>query len=340
MARRKIVTEMEASSPSAATLQPGAGSSGAGDPMSRVGMMNDIVGSLSQMSTDDLTKLKETLAQIGQEAANIPDGAAASNVASISAKAAASEAMREDLQTIFSTADSTLTEEFVDRATTLFESAVALQANLVIEQRTQALEEQFHQAMDEYEEHVVDSLDQYLDYFAEQYMEENKLVIEHSIRNELLDSFMTGLHDLMKEHYIDIPEDKVDVVESLIEKVEFLEQENSELLEQMIETKSVATEVAKNKIVEQAAASLTAIQASKLRTLVEDIEVDSIETFEKKVGVIKEHYFSRKGSVAGSQKELIIESTPAVDVNDVYEDDKVSNSTMSRYVQAIARTAK
>lgn len=342
MGRRKVIKE-EVDTQSAATLQPGAGSGGAGDPISRVSMMNDVVSSIGNLSTDDLTKLKEVLAQIGQEAATIDPQAAEKNLASITAKGVATDAMREELATIFSVSDETLTEEFVTKATTLFESAVSLQAGLIVEERVQLLEQEFNEAMDEYEEKIVGSLDEYFDYFAEEYCEKNKLVIEHSLRNELLDSFLEGLQSLMKEHYIDIPEDRVDVVEELVTKVQELEEENSQLLESAISTKGLMAQQRRQSIIEQYSTGLTAVEASKFRVLTESIDYEDDQSFTQKVSTIAEHYFP-KGGKLGKQRvdnDLLMEEAPAVSVRDVFEEDHNSaDPRMNRYVQAIARTVK
>lgn len=341
MARRKVIRE-EADTASAATLQPGAGSGGGEGNVSRVSMMNDIVSSIGNMSTDDLTRLKEVLAQIGQEAANIPSNAAQNNLASIAPKGAATEAMREELEEIFGSADSSLTEEFVTKATTLFESAVNLRANLIIEEKVQLLEEQFNEAMDEYEEQIIESLDQYFDYFASQYLEENKLVVEHSLRNELLDSFLEGLHGLMKEHYIDIPEDRVDIVEQLVAKVQELEEENTELLESAVVNKRAIAEQRKHSIIEEFSVGLTNLQASKFRTLTETIDFEDEDQFTQKVSTIAEHYFSDARRPTRKQSnELLMEEAPAVSLVDVYEEDAATaDPRMNKYVQAIARTVK
>lgn len=341
MARRKVIRE-ETETASAATLQPGAGSGGGEGNVSRVSMMNDIVSSIGNMSTDDLTRLKEVLAQIGQEAANIPPNAAQNNLASIAPKGAATEAMREELEQIFDSADGTLTEEFVTKATTLFESAVNLRANLIVEEKVQLLEQQFNEAMDEYEEQIVESLDQYFDYFADEYLKENKLVIEHSLRNELLDSFLEGLHGLMREHYIDIPEDRVDVVEQLVAKVQQLEEENTELLESAIANKAVIVEQRKRAIIEEYTTGLTNIQASKFRTLTETIDFENEQSFTKKVSTIAEHYFrDAQRPTKKTSTDLLMEEAPAVNLVDVYEDDTATaDPRMNKYVQAIARTVK
>lgn len=342
MARQKVIRE-EADTSSSATLQPGQGSGGGTAPMGRVAALNDVVSAMGNMSTDDLTKLKEVLAQIGQEAAMIDPNAAQNNLASIAAKGVAADAMREELSAIFSSTDQTLTEEFVTKASTLFESAVELRVNILIAEQTEILEEQFTAAADEYEEQLIESLDQYFDYFADQYMTENELVIEQSLRNELLDSFLGGLHTLMKEHYIDIPEDKVDVVDELVAKIEELEEQNTQLLESAIANKKVIAEQRKESILDDLSTGLSKIETSKFRKLTESIDYQDEETFTKKASIIAEHYFSDQQRPTSRKRNdgLLVEEAPAINLVDVYEEDLLSGDPrMNKYVQAIARTVK
>lgn len=342
MARQKVIRE-ETDTASSATLQPGQGSGGSTMPMGRTAALNDVVSAMSNMSTDDLTKLKEVLAQIGQEAAMIDPNSAQNNLASVAAKGVAADAMREELSAIFGSADQTLTEEFVTKASTLFESAVNLRANLVIAEQMEVLEEQFSAAADEYEEQIIEALDQYFDYFADEYLKENELVIEHSLRNELLDSFLGGLHTLMKEHYIDIPEDKVDVVSDLVSKIQELEEQNNELLENAIANKKVIAEQRKQAIVDDLSIGLSKIEASKFRSLTESIDYESEEAFTKKASIIAEHYFRDQQRPTSRRKNdgLLVEEAPAINLVDVYEEDLVSGDPrMNKYVQAIARTVK
>ncbi len=324
----------------AATLAPGAGSSGAGDPVSRVDMMAQVVNQIGAMSDDDLNKLRETLAQVGQEAASVPDGAAASNVTTIMAKgSAASDAVSEEISSIFASEDGeVLSEEFQMKAQTLFESAVALKANVVIAEEQERLEQEFHIAAQEYEATMAENLDSYLDYVAEQYFQENQLVIEQSIQQDLMESFYEGLKGLFAEHYIEVPEEKYDLLGHMETQIAQLEEEKNQLLQEAIDNKSRIEGAIKEDIIYRAGADLTSNDASKLRTLIEGVDFADPEIYESKVALIKEHYFAPKS--AGEPSELLIEDSPAVPLSEVMEDDSsVATTPMSGYVSAISRTS-
>ena len=343
MSRKKVISEAEqGGSEAAATLAPGAGSSGAGDPVSRVDMMAQVVNQIGAMGDGDLTKLKEVLDPIGKEAENVPDGAAASNAASIAPKGAATDAMKEEIASIFGSEEGeTLSEEFQAKATTLFESAVNLQVSMRLAEETERLENEFNTAAEEYEQSMVENLDSYLDYVAEQYFEENQLVFEQSIQQELMESFYDGLKNLFAEHYIEVPEDKVDLVGELTARVEALEEEKNELLQEAVANKQKVQKAIEEEIVSRVGSDLTSVDFSKLRTLIEGIDFVDADSYESKVVLVKEHYFAPKS--AGEQGELLVEESPAVPLNEVIEEDGnivPSNAPMSKYVSAISRTVK
>lgn len=238
---------------------------------------------------------------------------------------------KEDIDAMFSGEE--LSEEFKEKVTTLFEAAV--NAKVIAEMVT--LEEQYEQAITEelrtFTEEVTDKLDAYLDYVVENWMAENEVAIESALRNELAEEFIGGLKNLFSEHYINIPESKVEVVETLANRVEELESQLDESILVQSEMKKVIFESTKKEILESLSEGLALTQQEKLRALAEGIEFDGdVETYEKKLRIIKETYFKSGTKTHFSNIE---EESFEGEVETVQ-----TNPQMSRYVQALTRTVK
>lgn len=238
---------------------------------------------------------------------------------------------KEDIDAMFSGEE--LSEEFKEKVTTLFEAAV----NAKVIAEMVSLEEQYEQAITEelrvFTEEVTDKLDAYLDYVVENWMAENEVAVESALRNELAEEFIGGLKNLFAEHYINIPESKVEVVETLANRVEELETQLDESILEKSEMKKIIFESTKKEILESLSEGLALTQQEKLRALAEGIEFDGdVDTYEKKLRIIKETYL-KNGSVTHSSN-IEEESFEGVD------ETKTVNPQMSRYVQALTRTIK
>jgi hypothetical protein len=166
-------------------------------------------------------------------------------------------------------------------------------------------------------------------------MEENEVAIESTLRNELMEEFIDGLQGLFAEHYISVPQDKVDVLEALAEKVEALESKLDETINENTELKAVVAEVEKNEIFESLCEGLALSQVEKFKALAEGIDFDGdVETYGKKLSFVKENYFNSKKSVVSSNIE-----------EETFETDEASatvsiDPVVNRYVQAITKTVK
>lgn len=286
--------------------------------------MFDVMAAMSKMSGPDLNKFMETMKQFGPN----KDYGVGDN----SAKNKATIAMKEDLDTLFDGYE--LSEEFKETASTLFEAA--LNARIIAE--TTRLEEEFAVQLEEqmatFSEEMVAKIDSYLNYAVENFMKENEVAIESALRNELTEEFIDGLKNLFAEHYISVPQDKVDVLEALAEKVEQLESKLNEAITENTELRSViVTESAKN-IFEDLASDLALTQQEKFAALAEGIEFNGdLETYAKKLSIIKENYFKNDSQQYSSNIE---EETFEGEISESVNVDPV----VSRYVQAIARTVK
>lgn len=240
---------------------------------------------------------------------------------------------KEDVDAMF--AGEELTEEFKEKCSTLFEAAVS--ARLIAE--TARLEEQYEtkltEAVAELTENINTKMDAYLDHIVEQWMEENEVAIESTLRNELMSEFVDGLKNLFSEHYINVPEDKVDVLESLAEKVSTLETKVDELMTENLELKNEKlVEEAKN-IFEELSADLALTQKETFSSLVEGIEFNGdLETFEKKLKIIKENYFRTESAPPTNLTEEVFEGDTAQPTH-TYVDPNVS-----RIAASLGRTVK
>lgn len=240
-------------------------------------------------------------------------------------------AMKEDVAEMFAGDD--LSEEFKDRASTIFEAAVAARANL----EAVRLEEEFATKLDEavvaVKEEITEKVDQYLDYVVEQWVEDNKLAIESSIRAQVTEDFMEGLRNLFAESYINVPDEKIDVLGELHAQIEELEGKLDESINQRLELQSILDEATKEATFDEVSEGLAATQVEKLRTLAEGLDFGDAETYAKKLQIIKDKYFSEKKEVTSTG---VVTEEAEEGVDRVVE----TRQDMAHYVSAISRNVK
>lgn len=203
-------------------------------------------------------------------------------------KMMAKKGLKEDIDALLQGED--LSEEFVSKATTIFEAAVMSRVEEIAEEVEAQLHEQFEQAVEELKEDFAAKIDDYLNYMVEEWMKENELAIESGLRAEIVEDFIGGLHNLFKEHYIDIPEEKVDVVQEMADKVEELEAKLNEEISRSVEFKKEINEHKKVQAVQTVCEGLTQTQVEKLKSLAESVEFTTEEEFIEKVNTLKEAY--------------------------------------------------
>lgn len=196
--------------------------------------------------------------------------------------------LKEDIDALLQGED--LSEEFVSKATTIFEAAVLSRVEELAEEVEAQLHEQFEQAVEELKEDFAAKIDDYLNYMVEEWMKENELAIESGLRAEIVEDFIGGLKNLFAEHYIDIPEEKVDVVQEMADKVEELEAKLNEEISRSIEFKKEINEHKKVQAVQAVCEGLTQTQVEKLKSLAESVEFTTEEDFTEKVSTLKEAY--------------------------------------------------
>lgn len=235
----------------------------------------------------------------------------------------------EDIQEMLANGD--FSEEFVENLQTVFGAAVAAR---VAKERAE-LEEEFEAKLTEglttVEEELTEKVDNYLSYAVNEWKEDNEVALEAGLRTELAEDFITGMRDLFAEHYINVPEEKVEVVEELAAKVEELEEK---LNKQIAENAEISKEVSEYKVAQtfdEVVEGLADTQVEKMRTMAEGIEFSDEDDFRKKMEVVRENYFPTKAP------EAIVEE----DLDDpVDQEEVVTDPAMSVYADAIRRTIK
>jgi hypothetical protein len=237
-----------------------------------------------------------------------------------------------------------LSDEFKEKAATIFEAAVFARVNEEIANRIEKLEEQYQveleKAINENRDSMIEKVDDFMNYVVKEWMEENQLAIDKGIRSEVVEDFMVGLKNLFVEHYIDIPDEKVDLVDDLFAKVEDLEESLNSEIQKNIETAKELKEYKKMDVLYTVSEGLTEVEVEKLQKLSEGISFNNEEEYAEKLTMIKENYFKS----IDKQEVLTEEKIEKDELNEVSEDanslDEVANDAIRRYADAISRTLK
>ena len=217
--------------------------------------------------------------------------------------------------------ESDLTEEFKNKAATIFEGAIKSK----VDEIAQKMEAEYNTKLEEdtsaTKEQMVEKVDSYLNYVVEEWMKENQIALEKGIKGEIAEDFISGLKKLFEDHYIDVPDEKYDVLEDQASKIETLEKQVNEEIEKNVELKNSSGELNKQAIKQEVASDLADTQKEKFNKLSEEIEYSNEKDYKSKVETIKESYFGKK-SVSGEQ------------IDDVAVTDGTSNEDLSNAMAA------
>jgi len=241
------------------------------------------------------------------------------------------EKMKEDMDALLG--NENLSEEFVSKATTIFEAAVIARTESILEDIQNELVEQFEEAVEEIKEDLASKVDDYMNYMAEEWMKENALAVEKGLRAEIVEDFITGLKGLFEDHYIDIPEEKVNVVEELTTRVEELEESLNEQINASIQLKKELNEKVKSEAIHAVCEGLTQTQVEKMKALAESVDFTTMDEYVDKVVTLRESYFENQVKSADSSalnEEITVE-----------EEKKTSVSTdpaIAQYAQSISKS--
>jgi len=234
----------------------------------------------------------------------------------------------EDLDVIVSE-EATLSDGFRDKASAIFEAAYQSKVGAEIDRLESEYAQNLESEVSEIQNDIVEKVDSYLNYVIENWMKENELAVQTGLRTEIAEEFMSSLQSVFKEHYIEVPEGKADLIDDLADQVAELEEQLNKTTEDNIRLHESAQSFEKADIVRKASSGLAATEAEKLASLVEDVEFEDSDTFENKVKTIKESYF----------KQEVNESTDEADAlvgNGLGSEDSISD-TMSAYTNAITK---
>jgi hypothetical protein len=233
---------------------------------------------------------------------------------------------KEDMDALFNGEE--LTEEFKEKATTIFEAAVMTRIN----EAFATIEEEFEARLEEEaaknQEGLVEKVDGYLNYIVEQWFTQNEIALESGMKSEILEGFVSGLKGLFEEHYIDVPEEKFDVLGALEEQNSELQAKLDEQVAANVELNKALNESTRSEIVDSALDGLTETDKEKFLGLAEELAFEDGESFAKKVQTIRENYFTNKASTL---VESVVTDTPV----DMIAEEKAVDPSVKRYMSAL-----
>ena len=223
-----------------------------------------------------------------------------------------------------------LSEEFKTKAATIFESAVKSKVRTELEK----IQEENDNVIEEMAESTINDMtekvDDYLNYVVEQWMEENQLAIERGLKGEIAEDFISGLKNLFEDHYIDVPDEKYDILEANLTKIEELEEKLNKQMEENVQLKKQKGELVKESMISAVADGMTDTETEKFQSLVEDVEFSDEETYKGKLQTIRESYF-------GTEKDVKTEVLTEEGSTDTPVE---TSGTMAQYMSAIGKDAK
>ena len=227
-----------------------------------------------------------------------------------------------------------LSEEFRQRATTIFEAVVTARVNDEVKALQEAFESTLTEEVEKIKTELAEKVDDYLTYAAESWMKENALQIEHGIKTEMAESFFNGLKGLFMEHNFSVPEEKFNLLDGMAGELDDMEAKLNEQIDANVSLNKRIGEFVKMEIVNECAAGLAETQKEKTSSLAEGVEFETEEDFRNKVNTIKESYFTRKAELAEASA-----SDPTEEASEPLVEE-TNSTTMSKYVDALARWSK
>ena len=227
--------------------------------------------------------------------------------------------------------DDSLSEEFKTKAATIFEAAVKSKVKSEIERLEGEYSNELSEAKEQAKEDITVKVDNYLNYVVEQWMTDNELAIEKGIKGEIAEDFIAGLKTLFEDHYIDVPDEKYDVLEAKEKELEEAKAKINEMTEKAVEDKKLIEGYTKDEIFEESVEGLADTEKEKMKSLVEDVAFEGADAYKKKLATIKESYFGQaKAPESTENVDTIKDSNDGNTVADM-------SDSMARYAAAISR---
>jgi len=223
-----------------------------------------------------------------------------------------------------------LSEEFKAKAATIFETAIKSKVRSELEKIQEENEQQMKELAETSMTSMVEKVDDYLNYVVEQWMTDNELAIERGLKGEIAEDFISGLKGLFEDHYIDVPDEKYDILEANLTKIEELEDKLNKQMEENVQLKKAKGELVKESMIADVADGMTDTETEKFQSLVDDVEFSDEESYKEKLQTIKESYFG-SDEVKAQDETLTEEGT---------EETQEVSGTMAQYMSAIKKDNK
>ena len=240
--------------------------------------------------------------------------------------------IEEDVNALFGGED--LSEEFKEKAKLVFETALNAKVSEVKEALEAKYSETLEERIAEEKSALSERVDNYLEYVADEWFTENALAVEQGLKTDMTESFLSGMKSLFEEHYVTIPEDKYDVLESMVEKLDDMETKLNEQIEKNVSLNSRLGESVANGILESVSEGLASTQKEKLASLSESVEFESEESYREKLETLRESYFSSKAKSPAAKSDTISEGVDSADATDVSNSMAAYMKTLSAFKQS------
>ena len=222
-----------------------------------------------------------------------------------------------------------LSEEFKTKAATIFETAIKSKVRSELEKIQEENDKQMKELAETSMQSMVEKVDDYLNYVVEQWMSENELAIERGLKGEIAEDFISGLKGLFEDHYIDVPDEKYDILEANLTKIEELEEKLNKQMEENVQLKKAKGELEKESMIADIADGMTDTETEKFQSLVDDVEFSDEDSYKEKLQTIKESYFGT-GKVETKETETLTEEGSQEEVQEV-------SGSMAQYMKAIKK---
>jgi len=228
-------------------------------------------------------------------------------------------------------ADNTLSEDFKVKAATIFETAVKSKIREEIKRLEEEYKNELFEEVEDVRSSLTEKVDNYLNYVVDEWMRENELAIERGLKGEIAEDFISGLKTLFEDHYIDVPDEKYDVLEAQADKISQLEEKVETMIQQIAEAKSSNSDLIKEKVMKDITSDMTDTEVEKFESLAQDVEFTEAAVYEEKLNTLKESYFP---------KVVHISEHDEVETGTAVQDITEESDAMAAYMSAIGRTVK
>jgi len=295
-------------------------------PKSKADAINIMSAMMKKMPADEAKELVASYMAAGKETDEEVELKGLQKAKEAIEKRLASINVKEDVDALVQGED--LSEEFQQKAATIFEAAVKSKIRPEVERIEEEKTQEIAEEMETFKTELAEKVDGYLDYVVGEWMKENELAIERGLKGEIAEDFITGLKSLFEEHYIDVPDEKYDILESQAQKIDELEEKLNDTIGKLTEKKQSEDTLVRESVIKEVSSDLADTQSEKFASLVEDVEFTDKDSFTEKLNTLKENYFP-KSVPTETLTEENDEGTQEIDMSDA----------MAAYTSAIKRTA-